>query len=81
MEKKKSTLDEISDLLSKASKALKGQYKVASGAVVAAIIGGLLKLTEITKTFPPPADMLGNIIIFFAVIMLVIDIAKGGLYD
>lgn len=81
MAKRKSTLDKISDILGKASKLLKGPHKVASGVVVAAIIGGLLKLSEITKTFPEPADMIGNIIIFFAVILLVVDIAKGGLYD
>ncbi len=81
MAKRKSTLDKISDILANAGKLLKGPHKIASGAVVAAIVGGLLKLTEITKTFPPPADTMGNIIIFLAVIMLAIDIAKGGLYD
>lgn len=81
MARRKSTLDKISDILGKASKLLKGPHRVASGAVVAAIVGGLLKLTEVTKTFPPPSDMIGNVIIFVAVILLVLDIAKGGLYD
>lgn len=81
MEKQKSKQDKNSDALKKALQALKGKYRVTSGAVVAAIMGGLLKLTEITKTFPPPVDMIGNFIIFAAVILIVIDIAKGGLYD
>lgn len=81
MAKRKSTLDKISDILTKAGKLLKGPHKVASGAVVAAIFGGLLKATSLTQTFPEPWDMLGNVIIFIAIILIVIDIAKGGLYD
>ncbi len=81
MAKKKSLLEQISDLFGKASKLLKGPHKVASGALVAAALGGLLKLTEVTKTFPPPADIVGNVVIFFAVLLFVADITKGGLYD
>ena len=62
-------------------KSVLGKYKVASAGVVAAIVGGILKLTEITKTFPYPADMVGNVIIFCAVIGIAIDLAKGGLLD
>lgn len=78
--RKKDPADVLADLLERTSALLRG-YKVAAGAVVAAAIGGLLKLTEVTKTFPPPADLLGNVIIFFAVLFFVADIAKGGLYD
>ena len=81
MAKRKSTLDKISDIFTKAGKLLKGPHKVASGAVIAAALGALLKLSEITKTFPPPSDMFGNIIIFIAVLLFIVDIAKGGLYD
>lgn len=81
MAKRKSTLDKIANIFDKAAKLLRGPHKVASGAVVVAAIGGLLKLSEITKTFPEPADMIGNVVIFFAVILFVLDIAKGGLYD
>lgn len=81
MAKRKSTLDKIANIFDKAAKLLKGPHKVASGAVIAAALGALLKLSEITKTFPPPSDMFGNIIIFIAVLLFVIDIAKGGLYD
>ena len=81
MAKRKSTLDKIANIFDKAAKLLKGPHKVASGAVIAAILGGLLKLTEITKTFPPPSDLLGNVVIFVAVIVIVLDVAKGGLYD
>jgi hypothetical protein len=79
--RRKGLLEKIADVLEKAGRLLKGPHRVASGAVVAAAIGGLLKLTEVTKTFPPPADMIGNVIIFFAVLFFVADIAKGGLYD
>jgi len=79
--KSRSTVDKIADILDKTSNLLRGPYKVAAGAVVAAAIGGLLKLTEVTRTFPPPADLLGNVIIFFAVLFFVADLAKGGLYD
>ena len=44
-------------------------------------MGGILKLGEITKTFPPPADLLGNVIIFAAVLFVVADVCKGGLFD
>jgi hypothetical protein len=81
MAKQKSTLDKISDIFDKAAKLLKGPHKVASGAVIAAALGALLKLSEITKTFPPPSDMLGNLVIFVAVLLFIVDIAKGGLYD
>lgn len=79
--KKKGILDKIGDILTKAGRLFKGPHRVASGALVAAALGALLKLTEITKTFPPPADILGNVVIFFAVLFFVADIAKGGLYD
>ena len=78
---KKGLLEKIGDLFTKAGKLLKGPYKVASGAVIAAALGALLKLTAITETFPYPADLAGNVIIFVAVILFVLDIAKGGLYD
>lgn len=55
--------------------------KLAKVGVVAAIFGALLKLTEVTQTFPAPADMIGNVIIFIAVLVIVADIAKGGLLD
>lgn len=79
--RKKTILEQISDLFGKAAKLLKGPHKVASGAMVAAALGALLKLTAVTETFPYPADILGNVIIFGAVLFFVADIAKGGLYD
>ena len=81
MAAKKSTIDKVANLMDKATRLLKGPYKAVSGAVIAAVIGGLLKLTEVTKTFPPPADLMGNIIIFIAVLVVVIDLCKGGLLD
>lgn len=81
MAKQKSTLDKISDALTKAGKILKGTNKAVSGAVVAAILGGLLKATALTQTFPEPWDTLGNAVLFLAIILIVADIAKGGLYD
>ena len=77
---KKSLWDKFSDVLDKSSELMKGN-KVAAGAVIAAAVGGLLKLTEVTRTFPPPADLIGNVVIFFAVMFFVADLAKGGLYD
>ncbi len=62
-------------------KVVKGPYRITSGAVVAAIIGGLIKLGEITKTFPEPSGTLANAIIFIAVLFVVADICKGGLFD
>jgi len=77
---KKSRIDRFLDIIDGTTKFLRSR-KVASGALVAAIFGALLKLTEITKTFPPPADTLGNVIIFAAVLAVVVDICKGGLFD
>ena len=81
MAKQKSTLGKVANVLDKATKLLKSPYKTVSGAVIAAVIGGLLKLTEVTKTFPPPADLMGNVIIFIAVLVVVIDLCRGGLLD
>ena len=78
---KSTTLDKVARVLDRAAKLLKGPYKVASAGVVAAIIGGLVKLQVITKTFPEPFDVVGNVIIFVAVLMVVADICKGGLLD
>ena len=62
-------------------KVVKGPYRITSGAVVAAILGGLIKLTDVTKTFPKEADVIANVIIFIAVLFVVADICKGGLFD
>ncbi len=78
---KSTTLDKIAKVFDKAAKLLRSPYKVASAGVVAAVIGGLIKLTALTQTFPEPFDTVGNVIIFAAVLMVVIDLAKGGLLD
>ena len=62
-------------------KVIKGPYRVTTGAVVAAIIGGIIKLGDITKTFPYPSDIIANAIIFIAVLFIIADICKGGLFD
>ena len=79
-EKKRSTLDQISRFLEASAKILRSE-KAVTGAVITALIGGVLKLGEITKSFPAPADLIGNIIIFAAVIFIVADVCKGGLFD
>ena len=78
--KEKTTLEKIADILEAAGK-LARTKKATSGALVAALFGGVLKLSEVTKTFPEPADLVGNVIIFFAVLIIAIDICKGGLLD
>ena len=78
--KDKSVLDQVADVLDKAAK-LARTKKATSGALVAALFGGVLKLAEITETFPQPADLVGNLVIFAAVLILAADIAKGGLMD
>lgn len=59
----------------------KKQYPVAAAGVVAAVIGGLVKATVLTQTFPKPYDVLGNLILFLGLLLIVYDIARGGLYD
>lgn len=81
MAKQENTLDKLAKLMDRAAKLLKGPYKAVSGAVLAALFGAILKLTEITKTFPPPADLIGNIIIFAAVLFIAVDLCRGGLLD
>jgi hypothetical protein len=80
MAKKKEAIDSISRFLEASAKVLRSEKSV-TGAVITALIGGVLKLGEITKTFPPPADLLGNVIIFAAVLFIVADACKGGLFD
>ena len=56
-------------------------YRLAKAGTVAAIVGAILKLTAVTGTFPYPADVLANVIIFCAIIGIAIDFAKGGIMD
>lgn len=80
MAAKKSVLEQISRFLEASAKMLRAE-KAISGAVITALLGGILKLGEISETFPPPADLLGNVIIFAAVLFVVADVCKGGLFD
>jgi SNF family Na+-dependent transporter len=80
MAAKKSLLEQISRFLEASSKVLRTD-KAVTGAVITALIGGVLKLAEITRTFPPPSDLVGNVIIFAAVLFIVADVCKGGLFD
>jgi len=76
----KSALDKVGDLLENAAKVVKGR-KTTAGALMAAVLGGMLKLTVLTETFPQPFDVVGNVIIFAAVLMVIIDLCRGGLDD
>jgi SNF family Na+-dependent transporter len=80
MAAKRSLLDQISRYLEALAKNARAN-KTVSGAVISAILGGVFKLSELTGTFPPPADLIGNIIIFAAVLFIAVDICKGGLFD
>lgn len=80
MASKRSLIDQISRFLEASAKVLRAE-KAVTGAVITALLGGILKLGEITQTFPSPADLLGNIIIFAAVLFVVADVCKGGLFD
>jgi len=76
----KSALDKVGDLLENAAKVVKGR-KTTAGALMAAVLGGIIKLQVLTETFPQPFDVVGNVIIFAAVLMVVIDLCRGGLED
>jgi hypothetical protein len=76
----KSALDKVGDLLENAAKVVKTR-KTTAGALMAAVLGGMIKLTVLTETFPQPFDVVGNVIIFAAVLMVVIDLCRGGLED
>lgn len=80
MAAKRSLLDQISRFLESSAKVLRTE-KAVTGAVITAVLGGVLKLAEITKTFPYPSDLIGNVIIFAAVLFIVADICRGGLFD
>lgn len=67
-------------MLENAAKVVKGR-KTTAGALMAAVLGGIIKLQVLTKTFPEPFDIVGNVIIFAAVLMVVIDLCRGGLED
>ena len=76
----KSALDKVGNLLENAAKVIKTK-KVTAGALMAAVLGGMIKLTVLTETFPQPFDVVGNVIIFAAVLMVIIDLCRGGLED
>ncbi|MBI2578334.1 MAG: hypothetical protein HYW26_01340 [Candidatus Aenigmarchaeota archaeon] len=63
------------------AKKKKQKYPVAAAGVVAAVIGGMLKATALTQTFPKPWDLYGNVILFLGLLLIVFDIMRGGLYD
>ncbi len=63
------------------AKKKKQKYPIAAAGVVAAIIGGFLKATVLTQTFPKPWDLWGNVILFVGLLLIVYDVARGGLYD
>jgi hypothetical protein len=77
---KKDFLDKITDILTNLNK-LRKPHRLATAGVVAAIVGGLIKSTVFTRTFPEPWDILGNAILFSAMIMIVFDFLRGGLLD
>ena len=77
---KKPILDQLTDFLEKAARLLRTR-RSTSGALAAAVFGGLIKLTNITAGWEYPLNMFGEIIIFFAVLFVVADIARGGLED
>lgn len=56
-------------------------YRLAKVGIVAAIVGGILDLSEVTKTFPYPTSIIGNVIIFVAILAIAIDLCKGGILD
>ncbi len=57
------------------------EYPIAAAGVVAAVLGGLLKATALTQTFPKPFDVYGNLILFLGLLLIIYDVARGGLYD
>lgn len=63
------------------AKKKKQKYPIAAAGVVAAVIGGLLKASALTQTFPEPWNLYGNVVLFLGLLLIVFDIAKGGLYD
>lgn len=63
------------------AKKKKQKYPIAAAGVVAAVIGGMLKATVLTQTFPQPYDLYGNVVLFLGLLLIVYDIARGGLYD
>ena len=63
------------------AKKKKQKYPIAAAGVIAAVLGALLKATALTQTFPKPYDLYGNLILFLGLLLIVYDIARGGLYD
>ncbi len=57
------------------------QYPIAAAGVIAAVLGSLLKATVLTQTFPKPYDLYGNLILFLGLLLIIYDVARGGLYD
>lgn len=78
--KDKDILDKVIEVLNKVNKVRK-PYRLASAGVVAAVLGTLLKATALTQNFPEPYDTLGNFVLFIAILLIVADIARGGLLD
>jgi hypothetical protein len=77
VKKEKPILDKIVD----AFLGEKRDHKLAKVGVVSAMFGALLKAIVLTETFPKPWDVYGNLILYVAVLLVVADIAQGGLMD
>jgi len=77
MARKKNLLDKIVDVFI----GKPAQHKLAKVGVVTAMFGALLKAVVLTETFPKPWDVYANLILFVAILLVVADIAQGGLMD
>jgi len=75
--KEKPLLDRLLD----AFMGSKRDHKLAKVGVVSAMFGALLKAIVLTETFPKPWDVYANLILFVSVLLIVADIAQGGLMD
>jgi hypothetical protein len=73
-----SLIDRILDFFRDTSKK---DHRLAKVGVVTAVFGALLKAIVLTETFPKPWDLYANLVLFVAVLLVVADIAQGGLMD
>jgi hypothetical protein len=75
--KEKGLLDKIVD----AFLGKKREHKLAKVGVVSAMFGTLLKAIVLTETFPAPWDVYANLVLYVSILLVVADIAQGGLMD
>jgi len=70
-------LDKILKILIKKQKRKVGKKPLATVGIVTAVLGALIRAATLTKTFPNEWEIVGNLILFIAVLIIIVAIVRS----